>query len=74
MRNTAANIFGPLLAIAILCSTTVQGQNKGAAPSPPPKPKALFKELIPNPTGQNGMEDYLRAADRVKASQFAQLL
>ena len=45
--------------IAALSTVTFQG------------PKSLFEQIVPNPTGRNGYEEYLRAADLAISGDYA---
>lgn len=51
--------------IAILATIVIAT----AAQAPPPQ-KSLLQQVVPNPTGANGYEDYLRAADMIDGAQL----
>ena len=42
-------------------------------PMPAKPPKSVYAEIVKNPTGENGYEDYLRAADALNDPGFAEM-
>ncbi len=67
MRTTrliALIVLGSVLSTAIYC------RRSASTPASPPSP--IFPQLFPNSTGQNGYEDFVRAADLLAASPACQ--
>ena len=59
-------------ASAVLVSLSVLVPLPAGAQQPRKPPPSLFQQVIPNPTGNNGYEELVRAAELLKASKLFQ--
>ena len=54
--------------LILLCGFCGAGGAVRAQNAPEGKPKAVFSQLFPNPTGQNGYEELMQASDLIRGS------
>jgi hypothetical protein len=58
-----------LAAAALLAGVTPALAQGAAPPAPPAAKKPIFKQVVPKPTGENGYEDLVLAADALNSSR-----